>query len=66
MLDTNLALARGQVSRVLIVDDHPLYGDAVASALRVSFNDCAIRMAETLKEALDVLDDGYEIGRAHI
>lgn len=59
MLDTNLALARGHVSRVLIVDDHPLYGDAVASALRVSFNDCAIRMAETLKEALDVLDDGY-------
>lgn len=59
MMDTDLAHAQGQVNRVLIVDDHPLYGDALALALRISFSDCEIRKAETLKEALDVLDDGY-------
>ncbi len=59
MLSTNSALAQGHLDRVLIVDDHPLYGDALASALRVSFNDCEIRRAETLKEALAILDDGY-------
>ncbi len=59
MIETN-ALARGRVDRVLIVDDHPLYGDALASALKVSFQDCDIRKAETLKETLNVLDAGYD------
>lgn len=59
MLDTNSALSQGQIGRVLIVDDHPLYGDALASALQVCFDDCEIRKATTLKESLDILDDGY-------
>jgi DNA-binding NarL/FixJ family response regulator len=41
------------------VDDHPLYGEALASALRISFSDCETRRAETLKETFDVLDAGY-------
>ena len=59
MLDTNSALARGQFGRVLIVDDHPLYGEALASALKISFSDCDIRRAGTLKETFAVLDEGY-------
>ena len=60
MLDTNTALVQGRVTRVLIVDDHPLYGDALASALQVSFNECDIRKAETLKETFEVLDEGFD------
>lgn len=59
MLDTNSALARGQFSRVLIVDDHPLYGEALASALKISFSNCDIRRTETLKGTFDILEDGY-------
>ncbi len=46
-------MAAGSVSNVLIVDDHPLYSDALASALELSFDDCGIQRACTLKEALE-------------
>ncbi len=46
----------GSVSSVLIVDDHPLYSDALASALTLVFPDCAIRQVQTLGEALTALD----------
>lgn len=59
MSNSDLALARGQVRRVLIVDDHPLYGDALASALDISFGNCDIRKAGTLKETFEVLEEGY-------
>lgn len=59
-MDTGVALTKGQVSRVLIVDDHPLYGDALASALQVGFGVCDIRKAETLKETFEILDLGFE------
>lgn len=52
-------MSRGGIGRVLIVDDHPLYGDALASALNISLQDCDIRKAETLKMTFDVLDDGF-------
>ena len=59
MFDTKAAPSRGRVDRVLIVDDHPLYCDALGLALQSSFNNCDIRKAETLKDTLDVIDSGY-------
>lgn len=48
----------GAFSSVLIVDDHPLYSDALAAALGIVFADCAVEKAGTLKEAMDLLDGG--------
>jgi len=48
----------GAFSSVLIVDDHPLYSDALAAALGLVFNGCAVAKACTLKESLDLLDSG--------
>ncbi|MEX0317173.1 MAG: response regulator [Ruegeria sp.] len=50
----------GPVSNVLIVDDHPLYRDALASALELGFDACQIRKACTLKETFETLEDGFE------
>lgn len=49
---------RGSISSVLIVDDHPLYSDALASALELMFTDCSIGKAQTLAEAMALLDGG--------
>lgn len=49
----------GAVSSVLIVDDHPLYSDALASALELAFGACAIRKASTLAEALETVAFGF-------
>lgn len=48
------------VSSMLIVDDHPLYSDALESALELVFEDCDIRKASTLKGALEMAKDGFE------
>ncbi|MEO9517277.1 MAG: response regulator transcription factor [Paracoccaceae bacterium] len=50
----------GHLSNVLIVDDHPLYSDALASALAHGFEDCRIRKAFTLKETFEALDTGFD------
>ena len=50
----------GQLSNVLIVDDHPLYSDALASTLAHGFEECHIRKAFTLKETFEALDDGFD------
>ncbi|KMK65182.1 response regulator transcription factor [Puniceibacterium sp. IMCC21224] len=50
----------GRIRSVLIVDDHPLYGDALASALRHEFQDCRIETARSLGEAMEALDRGME------
>ncbi|MEP3639335.1 MAG: response regulator transcription factor [Paracoccaceae bacterium] len=50
----------GHLSNVLIVDDHPLYGDALASTLAHGFEDCHIRKAFTLKETFEALDTGFD------
>ncbi|MEM8729776.1 MAG: response regulator transcription factor [Pseudomonadota bacterium] len=52
--------ASGGAFRVLIVDDHPLYGDALQSALELGFEGSEFRRAQTLAETLDVLSDGFE------
>lgn len=51
---------RPQVSSVLIVDDHPLYSDALAGALELVFEDCQFVKAQTLGEAMIALDNGLK------
>ncbi len=50
-----VAQPAGRIRSVVIVDDHPLYGDALASALSHVFNDCRIETAKSLGEAMDLL-----------
>ncbi|MEM8951033.1 MAG: response regulator transcription factor [Pseudomonadota bacterium] len=52
---------RAQISRssVLIVDDHPLFCDALASAIETVFPGCRIEKVESLGNALNVLDKGF-------
>ncbi len=60
MHTTGYPSAAGPVSNVLIVDDHPLYSDALAAALEFSFDDCRIQRARTLQETFEVLESGFE------
>ena len=50
----------GSVSSVLIVDDHPLYSDALEAALDMVFPDCDVAKASTLKDAIASLDRGFD------
>ena len=45
--------------KVLIVDDHPLFGDALQAALQFSFESAEFRRAATLAETLEILADGF-------
>ena len=45
---------------VLVIDDHPLYCDALASSLRQVFQDCQIETASSLKEGLRALRLDFE------
>lgn len=47
------------VAHVMIVDDHPLYSDALEAALEFGFEGCAIRKARTLQEALTLVEQGF-------
>jgi len=47
------------ISSVLIVDDHPLYSGALASALEGVFERCRVEKAGSLGAALATLDDGF-------
>ncbi len=51
--------SRPSVSTVLIVDDHPLFIDALASALEGVFRGVTVRKAGSLGAALKVLDEGF-------
>ena len=44
---------------ILIVDDHPLFCDALASAIETVFPGCPIRKAESLGEALSKIEKGF-------
>lgn len=46
--------------RVLVIDDHPLYCDALASSLRHAFQDCQIETASRLNEGLGLLRPDFE------
>lgn len=60
MYTSRISHPSGRVDRVLIVDDHPLYGDALASAIKMGFENCEIRKAQSLNETFSVLDKGFE------
>ncbi|MFD1344723.1 response regulator [Litorisediminicola beolgyonensis] len=49
----------GRVRSVIIVDDHPLYSDALSAALRLVFPGCRIETAQTLANALERIDAGF-------
>lgn len=48
------------VSSILIVDDHPLYLDALESALTVMFPECDIRKAQSLGDGIACCERGFE------
>ena len=48
-----------RIRSVLVIDDHPLYGDALAAALRLVFPACTIETRQTLGDGLKLIDDGY-------
>ncbi len=47
------------IPKVLIVDDHPLYSDALESALELVFSECDIKKAQTLGDALTMIETGF-------
>lgn len=53
-------VANPKLRRALVVDDHPLYCDALASALEISFQGSDTRKASTLREAIETLRNGYD------
>ncbi len=58
MYQNSVPIPDGCFSSVLIVDDHPLYSDALAAALGLVFSDCEVEKACTLGEAMALLDKG--------
>ncbi|TCS64482.1 LuxR C-terminal-related transcriptional regulator [Primorskyibacter sedentarius] len=60
MQHSTIAVTQGHFEDVLIVDDHPLYCDALMSAVQRVFQDAQCRKARTLREALEVLDRGFQ------
>ncbi|WP_298919157.1 response regulator transcription factor [uncultured Roseobacter sp.] len=52
-------VAQEAVSRILIVDDHPLYSDALEAALDLIYADCDIHKASSLGAALDIIANGF-------
>lgn len=51
---------RDVVSDILIVDDHPLYSDALESALEIVFDAPTIRKARNLADALNEAKSGFD------
>ncbi|SFD63088.1 response regulator [Roseivivax sediminis] len=59
MTHATCARAPGRIASVLIVDDHPLYGDALSAAISLVFEGCRIETAQTLRAGLDLVADGF-------
>lgn len=49
-----------RLSSFLIVDDHPLYSDALSASLQLGYCECDIRTAVSMREAFATLEDGLE------
>lgn len=47
------------VSKILVVDDHPLYSDALEAALELVFDQCEIRKVASLGAALQETNGGF-------
>lgn len=54
-----VGLSPCRISAVLVIDDHPMFGDALASAIRHAFADCQIKTATTLGEGLRLLSPDF-------
>lgn len=50
---------QGAIRSVAIVDDHPLYSDALAAALQLTFPEARVEKAQTLGAALELVDSGF-------
>ncbi|KAF0674700.1 LuxR C-terminal-related transcriptional regulator [Profundibacterium mesophilum] len=48
-----------RIGSVLVIDDHPLYGEALGIALGEVFPGCEIRTQTTLAGAIAALDEGF-------
>lgn len=57
-VEAQIARAR-PVSDVIIVDDHPLYNDALEAAVTQGFGDCCVRKSQTLAETFEILESGF-------
>lgn len=55
-----IPVAQDDISSILIVDDHPLYRDALESALLLMFPDCDIRKAQSLGDAIASCREGFD------
>ncbi|TNJ40597.1 response regulator transcription factor [Phaeobacter sp. B1627] len=60
MKHSTFAMAQGGSLRVMIVDDHPLYRDALTAAVERIFPDVVIETAGTLRASLEKLDRGFQ------
>ncbi|SFK28141.1 LuxR C-terminal-related transcriptional regulator [Celeribacter neptunius] len=58
MRETRDAPSTGAIRSVVIVDDHPLYSDALAAALQLLYPACHIEKAQTLGAALTLVQGG--------
>ena len=50
----------GPLGSVLIVDDHPLYSDALAATLKLRYAECDIQVARSLNETFAIIDKGLQ------
>lgn len=50
----------GALSSALVVDDHPLYSDALVSTLRSDNASCDVRTAGSLADTFEILETGFE------
>jgi len=55
----SVAPSASRIRAILVIEDHPLYGDALATALRHVFERCAIRTATSLAEGMAALGPGF-------
>ncbi|ETW12742.1 two component transcriptional regulator [Roseivivax marinus] len=60
MKHETLAPPSGRIRSVVVVDDHPLYSDALSAALNLAFPGCHVATAQTLSGALALLDEGAD------
>lgn len=52
MTNDTVAPSASRIQSILVIDDHPLYSDALAMALRHVFDGCTIRTATSLGEGV--------------
>lgn len=57
---TDAPLSQNTTPRIVIVDDHPLYSDALETALELVFANCETRKARSLSEAIAEVRSGFE------